>query len=73
MRRKRCEEEIRSVETRSKMAVKEIVSKLLEEEGLSHFWKERSWNDGLSKTLIKKKRDLGERKMVVKYESWVIK
>nr|GEY95109.1 hypothetical protein [Tanacetum cinerariifolium] len=33
--------EIRSLETRSKMVVKEIVSRLLEEEGLSHFGKEK--------------------------------
>nr|GEY08374.1 hypothetical protein [Tanacetum cinerariifolium] len=44
------------------MMVKEIVSRLLDEEG-------RSWNGGLSKTLIKKKRNLREMKMVVKYES----
>ncbi|GJX97200.1 hypothetical protein Tco_0352998, partial [Tanacetum coccineum] len=48
-----------------KMVVKEIVSRLLKEE-------ERSWNDGLSKTLIKKKRDLREMKMVVKYENFMI-
>nr|GEU46803.1 hypothetical protein [Tanacetum cinerariifolium] len=49
-----------------KMVVKEIVSRLLEEEGLSHFGKEGIWNGGLSKTLIKKKRDLREMKMVIK-------
>ncbi|GJZ12051.1 hypothetical protein Tco_0546810 [Tanacetum coccineum] len=52
--------------TMLRMVVKEIVCRLLEEE-------ERSWNGGLSKTLIKNKRDLKEMKMVVKYGSWVIK
>nr|GEY79944.1 hypothetical protein [Tanacetum cinerariifolium] len=38
---------------------KEIIRRLLEKEG-------KSWNGGLSKTLIKKNRDLREMKMVVK-------
>ncbi|GJR00090.1 hypothetical protein Tco_0523074 [Tanacetum coccineum] len=38
----------------SEKMVKEIVSRLLEEEDVSHFGKERSWNGGLSKTLMKK-------------------
>nr|GEU34260.1 hypothetical protein [Tanacetum cinerariifolium] len=40
------------------MVVKEIVNRLLEEVDVSLFGKKRSWNGGLSKTLmIKEKRD----------------
>ncbi|GJY03427.1 hypothetical protein Tco_0369367 [Tanacetum coccineum] len=44
------------------MVVKEIDDGFVKE-------MERSWNDGLSKTLMMEERKI---KMVVKYESWVI-
>nr|GEY32354.1 hypothetical protein [Tanacetum cinerariifolium] len=47
------------------MVVKEIVSRLLEEEEVSHFGKEQETD--------KEEERFEEMKMVVKYESWVIK
>nr|GEX73971.1 SNW/SKI-interacting protein [Tanacetum cinerariifolium] len=47
------------------MVMKEIVNRLLEEV-------ERSWNDGLSKTLMMKERRMKKVKLVVKYENCMI-
>ncbi|GKF62796.1 hypothetical protein Tco_0182850, partial [Tanacetum coccineum] len=47
------------------VVVKEIVNRLLEEV-------ERSWNDGLSKTLMMKERRMKKVKVVVKYDNLMI-
>nr|GEV55804.1 hypothetical protein [Tanacetum cinerariifolium] len=47
------------------MVVKEIENGLLKEV-------ERSWNDGLSKTLMIKERRMKKMEVVMKYENWVV-